>query len=140
MIILDTHIWVRWVQNPNELRQAQAEAIAEQEDDDNGYIGICATSIWEVAKLVELGKLRLFAETVDWFENALRYPRVHIINLTPAIAIRSTQVVPNARRRQSDDINDPSDQIIIAAAIVHDCPLVTSDGKIIAYPDVRTIH
>lgn len=140
MIILDTHIWVRWVQSSNELRQAQAEAIAEQEEDENGVIGICATSIWEVAKLVELGKLQLAADIADWFEYALGYPQVHIINLTPDIAIRSTQVVPNTRRRQSDDINDPSDQIIIATAIVQDCPLVTSDGKMIAYPDVRTIH
>ncbi len=140
MIILDTHIWVRWVEEPAQLRAAQMAAIIAQEDDINGVIGICATSLWEIAKLVELGRIQFDADLAHWFESALAYPQVRIINLTPAIAVRSTGIVERANRGQPEQINDPSDQIIIATAIVHDCPLVTSDGKIIAYPDVRTIH
>ena len=139
MIILDTHAWVWWVEDPEQLSEAQREAIEANERDDNG-IGICATSLWEIAKLVEYGRLNLSYDLPDWFSIALAYPGVYILGLTPAIAIRSTSVVERANRGQPEQINDPSDQIIIATAIVHNCALVTSDGKIMAYPDVRTIH
>ena len=139
MIILDTHVWVRWVEDPEQLSEAQREAIDANEREDNG-IGICATSLWEIAKLVEYGRLNLSYDLPDWFSIALAYPGVRILGLTPAIAIRSTSIVERVNRGQPEQINDPSDQIIIATAIVHDCLLVTSDAKIIAYPDVRTIH
>ena len=126
------------MEDPERLSEAQSEAIEANEKDDG--IGICATSLWEIAKLVEYGRLNLDHHLPDWFAIALAYPGVHILGLTPDIAIRSTSIVESANRGQPEQINDPSDQIIIATAIVHDCPLVTSDDKIIAYPDVRTIH
>ena len=139
MIILDTHVWVWWVEDPDLLSEAQRDTIEAHEREDDG-IGICATSLWEVAKLVEYGRLDLSYDLPDWFSIALAYPGVHVLELTPAIAIRSTGIVERRNRGQPEQINDPSDQIIIATAIVHDCALVTSDDKIIAYPDVRTIH
>jgi len=53
VIILDTHVWVWWVDGgaqlpPDYLALIQAEA-------ENG-LGVCAISCWEVAKLVELGR------------------------------------------------------------------------------------
>ena len=35
---------------------------------------------------------------------------------------------------------DPADQIIVATARVYDCPLVTSDEKILTYPHVTTVR
>jgi PIN domain nuclease of toxin-antitoxin system len=32
---------------------------------------------------------------------------------------------------------DPADQIIVATARIHDCPLVTQDAKILAYSHVN---
>lgn len=140
MIILDTHIWVRWVENPEHLRAVQMAAIADQENDNNGMIGICATSLWEIAKLVELGRIQMDTDLADWFGDALAYPKVRVIGLSPAIAIQSTQLPRNAQLPPNEQIRDPSDQIIVATAMLNKCPLVTSDSKIIAYPDVQTIH
>ena len=140
MIILDTHIWVRRVQEPSELRRAQLTAILAQENGSSGVVGICATSLWEVAKLVELERIQLDTDLTDWFENALAYPRVRIINMSPTIAIQSTQLPGNRRLPPSERIRDPSDQIIVATAIANKCPLVTSDGKIVAYTGVQTIY
>ena len=140
MIILDTHIWVWRVQEVGQLRPAQIAAILAQENNDAGVIGICATTLWEIALLVQRGRIQPSADLSDWFENALAYPRVRIVNLTPAIAIQSTNLMDNTHRNRSEQITDPSDQIIVATAMVNNCPVVTSDGKIIAYPDVRTIH
>ena len=140
MIILDTHIWVWWVEQLAQLRPSQIAAILTQENDDAGVIGICATTLWEIAMLVQRGRIQLGADLADWFENALAYPRLHIIGLTPAIAVQSTRLPGNSQLPRDEQIRDPSDQIIVATAMVNNCPLVTSDGKIVAYINVQTIY
>ena len=140
MIILDTHTWIWRVQEIAKLRPSQVASILAQESDNAGVIGICATSLWEVAMLVQRERVQLNADLADWFENALAYPQVRVINLTPAIAIQSTQLPRNTQLPPDEQIRDPSDQIIVATAIVNNCPLVTSDGKIVAYTDVQTIY
>ena len=130
MIALDTHIWIWLVQTPERLREAQLTAIM---NNLNGAIGICSTSIWEIAKIVELGGIQLNVELSQWFENALLYPGITTLNLTPAIAVESTRLPGDFHR-------DPSDQIIVATARINGCPLVTSDEKIRMYPYVETIY
>jgi len=56
MIILDTHIWVWWVDDSQQLRDRQRQII--QDNVQNG-LGVSAISCWEVAKLVEYGRLEL---------------------------------------------------------------------------------
>ncbi len=55
MIVLDTHIWVWWIQGDPRLTAVQLRAIQEQEAD---VLGVSAISCWEVAKLVERGRLQ----------------------------------------------------------------------------------
>lgn len=56
MIVLDTHAWVWWVHGDERLTPAQVEIIQASED---GVIGVSAISLWEIAKLVEYGRLEL---------------------------------------------------------------------------------
>ncbi|MCA6597230.1 MAG: type II toxin-antitoxin system VapC family toxin [Pseudanabaena sp. M046S1SP1A06QC] len=128
MIVLDTHIWIWWVHGDPKLSQTAKIAI---ESHESLAIGISVISCWEIAKLVEYNRLTLPCEISEWFEKALSYPAVQLLDLTPQIAITSTQLV-NFHR-------DPADQIITATAKVYDCPLVTMDTKILGYADVVTI-
>jgi PIN domain nuclease of toxin-antitoxin system len=130
MIVLDTHIWVWWVHEDERLTQAQREAITANETDT---VGISAISCWEIAKLVEYGRLELPSTLEEWFEQALNYPGVQLLALTPEIAIEST-------RLPGEFHSDPADQIIVATARVYGCSLVTLDDKILNYPHVTTIH
>jgi len=130
MIVLDTHIWVWWVHETEQLTPAQHDAIAANETD---LIGLSAISCWEIAKLVEYGRLELPSSLEEWFEQALSYPGVQLLALTPEIAIESTRLPGEFHR-------DPADQIIVTTARVYECPLVTSDDKILNYPHVRTIR
>ena len=130
MIVLDTHIWVWWVHGDARLTVSQAEAITANESD---VIGVTAISCWEIAKLVEYDRLELPCPLTDWFEQALTYPGIQILELTPQIAVESTQL-PGAFHR------DPADQLIVATARFYGCPLVTSDDKILNYPHVETIE
>lgn len=54
MIVLDTHVWVWWVHGDEQLTPAQRDAITANEAD---LIGVSAISCWEIAKLVEYGRL-----------------------------------------------------------------------------------
>ncbi len=129
MIVLDTHIWLWWVHDPSQLTKSQAEDLQQYEND---IMGVSIFSCWEVAKLVQLQRLDLPCPLRDWFELALEYPGIHLLQLTPEILIESTQLPGKFHR-------NPADQIIVATARVHDCPLVTSDGKILGYPYIETI-
>lgn len=62
----------------------------------------------------------------------LSYPGIRLLELTPEVAIESTQLPGEFHR-------DPADQIIVATARVHGCPLVTSDSKLLKYPHVEII-
>ena len=129
MIILDTHIWVWWVHGDQRLTSAQAQII---ESNETEAIGVSAISVWEVAKLVEYNRLELPCPLHEWFKEALSYPGIRLIDLTPDIAIESTQL-PGAFHR------DPADQIIVATARLYDCPLVTSDSKILNYRYIKAV-
>jgi PIN domain nuclease of toxin-antitoxin system len=86
VILLDTHIWVWWVQDDPRLTAAQP----------------------------------------------LAYPGIRLLDLTPHIAVDSTQL-PGVFHR------DPADQIIVATARVYDISLLTADQRILDYPHVRTL-
>lgn len=129
MIVLNTHIWVWWVHGDKRLTQTQIETITTHETD---IIGVSAISCWEIAKLVEYARLALPLPPQKWFEQALSYPGIRLLELSPEVAVESTQLPGEFHR-------DPADQIIVATARFYNCPLVTSDGKLLNYPHVNTI-
>src|SRR3972149_1934009 len=129
MIVLDTHSWVWWRHSDERLTQIQRETIAANETD---LIGVSAISCWEIAKLVEYGRLELPQPLEEWFEQALNYPGVQLLALTPEIAVESTRLPGEFHR-------DPADQIVVATARILKCALVTSDERILDYPHVKTV-
>ena len=77
MIVLDTHIWVWWVHGDERLTSKQLEFI---QDNETGEIGISAILLWEIAKLVENGKLELPFSLEKWITQALSYPGFRLLN------------------------------------------------------------
>ena len=128
MIVLDTHIWVWWVHGDARLSPSHRHLLEEHES--NG-LGICAISLWEVAQLVQCGRLVLPVKTDEWFQGALAYPGVTVLDLTPRIVIEST-------RLPSPFHADPADRMIVATARVFGCPVITADARLREYPHVET--
>lgn len=126
MIVLDTHVWIWWVQGDPRLRRASVEAIERAESTG---LGVSAISCWEIAKLVEHGRLTLPCAVEEWIATALAYPGMELVPLSPRIAVESTQL-------PGEFHNDPADQMIVATARVLGCPLMTADHKIRSYPHV----
>jgi PIN domain nuclease of toxin-antitoxin system len=129
MIILDTHIWIWWVNNSSRLTSAQRRHIELYSADG---LGISIISCWEVAKAFELGRLELSIPIEQWLEVATHYPNVRILPLTLPIVIESTRLQGFHR--------DPGDQFIVATSRIYKAPLLTADEKIIAYAGANTLH
>jgi PIN domain nuclease of toxin-antitoxin system len=127
VIVLDTHIWVWWVQGDPRLMPEQADVIRQFEPIG---LGVSAISCWEVAKLVQMQRLVFSCSVGDWVDQALKYPGVKLLSLTPQIAVESTML-------PGDFHKDPADQIIVATARIHQCAVLTADAKILAYPHVQ---
>ena len=127
MILLDTHEFIWWIHDDKALPNASRRAIIANEATG---LAISVITCWEIAKKVEIGKLELTMDVSDWIHQALAYPGVSVLNLTPAIAIESARLPQPFHR-------DPADQIIVATSRVLDIPLLTEDARIKAYPYVR---
>ncbi|TMQ34907.1 MAG: type II toxin-antitoxin system VapC family toxin [Planctomycetota bacterium] len=129
MILLDTHIFVWWVDGSPQLTPAQRKHL---EGSETSGLGVSVISCWEVAKLVELNRLVLRCPVAKWLEQALAYPGVRLLYLTPRIAVESTQLPGTFHR-------DPADQIIVATARIRGCPLLTADARILRYPHIKLL-
>ncbi|OGL49790.1 MAG: twitching motility protein PilT [Candidatus Schekmanbacteria bacterium RBG_13_48_7] len=129
MILLDTHIWIWFVDESNQLTAHHKQVIEHHKSDG---LGVSVISCWEVAKLVEYKRLKLACPIEEWMEVATNLPGVQLIELTPGIAITSTKLTGNFHR-------DPADQIIVATAQVYDLELMTIDDKLLKYEHVRTV-
>ena len=68
--------------------------------------GISVISCWEVAKLVEYGRLKLDRAVGLWLESALAESGVSLLHLHPRIVVESTQLPQPFHR-------DPADQLLV---------------------------
>lgn len=128
MILLDTHLWVWWILGDARLSGEHAQCIDRHRGDG---VGVSVISCWEVAKLIQLGRLSLPAPLDVWISMALRPTGVTLISLTSEIAIESTRL-PRPFH------HDPADGFLVAMARVLNCPLLTVDHHILQYPFVNT--
>jgi PIN domain nuclease of toxin-antitoxin system len=111
MLTLDTHIVVALLNG--ELTDRERELVA------GDTLAISDIVLWELAKLVELGRLELDFDDVE-FRTFLR--SVTVLPITIEIARASTTL---------DFKSDPADEIISATAIVEESPLLTRDRRIL---------
>lgn len=110
MLNLDTHILIALLRG--ELSEKEFALIV------NAQLAISDIVLWELAKLVQIGRLVLDLESAE-FRNCLR--ALTVIPITLEIARTSTTL---------DFSSDPADQIIAATSIVERIPLLTRDGRI----------
>jgi PIN domain nuclease of toxin-antitoxin system len=129
VIVLDTHIWVWWVHGDPRLTRAQQQII---EANEQVGLGVSVISCWEIAKLVEYKRLALPCPTLEWLHQALAYPGVRLLDLSPRIVTESTELPGEFHR-------DPADQLIVATARVLGYSLLSADEKILNYTHVQTL-
>ena len=110
MINLDTHVLIHALRD--EVRPHERDLLK-----DNPW-GISAIVLWELAKLIQIGRISL-----DLSEPAVEaaLSSIHVWPLDLDVARTSTQL---------DFRGDPADELIAATSIVHQVPLMTRDKHI----------
>ena len=110
MINLDTHILIFAL--TGELRPRERRLLTAQ------VWGISAIVLWELAKLVQLGRVE-----VDLADRTVRttLKAIHTWPINLDVASESTRL---------DFKGDPADELIAATSVVYDVPLLTRDRQI----------
>lgn len=130
MILLDTHVWLWWISDPERLPERALTAINKAKSEKS--IVISTISTWEIALLVEKGRLELSIDVRDWVRKTEGLPFVRFASIDNTIFLRSVSL-PGAFHA------DQADRIITATAITMGIPLITKDEKIRNYPHSHTI-
>lgn len=130
MNILDTHVWIWWLSNPEKLSQKANKII--QQAISNEMLYVSSMSVWEISMLVSRGRLELTMDVKDWIFNAESLPYFKFVPVNNNIAIKSV-LLPDFNYK------DPVDRIIVATAMSLDATLITRDEKILDYPHVKSI-
>lgn len=119
--LVDTHILVRWLIDPEKLSKDQARVMTEL-DRRREPFALSAITLLEIAVLIGTG--RIDADLEDLLGPLRDSPGVQILPLT----------IPVAREvwALGDSLRDPMDRTIVATARVHGLRLVTSDQRMIS--------
>jgi PIN domain nuclease of toxin-antitoxin system len=121
--LLDTHVVIWWLNDDRKLSRSHARLL-ERSERSGTAMGISAISLWEIAKLVERGRLDLTQSVDDSLEQLETSALVTILPLTGRVALES-------RRLGGRFHSDPIDQLIVATARCHGLTLLTADDRII---------
>ena len=130
VIVLDTHVWLWWISNPECLSEKAGAAVARAMADNMIYLS--SISAWEIAMLVKRGRLELTMDVADWIAKSEGLPFIHFIPVNNNIVIKSVHL-PGLFH------DDPADRIITATAMSMGAVLVTKDEKMLKYTYVQTL-
>lgn len=130
-VLLDTCALI-WMMNRQRMSEASLNAIRTAQTAHTGVF-VSAVTAWEIATLVSKGRLQISQSVETWFERAIALPGVRLAELSSAILIRST-TLPGSPPA------DPADRMILATARELGCPVVTRDGRMLAYGETGHVQ
>lgn len=127
MIFLDTHAWVGWNDVPERL-SARARASIERAQS----IGVSPLSCYEVAMLVQRGRIALNRDLRSWIRHALAAEGTVVADVHPNVALAAAELGPGFP-------GDRIDRLIYATAVELGATLVTKDRRLRAADPARTL-
>lgn len=128
--LLDTHVLLWWLHGDGPLSPGQLRILGAADGDSP--LRVSDISLWEVAMLQSLGRIRLKLPLRDWLEKAVAPPLVRRHGISPAIAAELA-ALPDWFH------GDPADRVLVATARVLGATLLTQDRRILESALVPTI-
>lgn len=119
--LLDTHAWIWWIDRDDRLGSQVIDTLDRLPPDNRPCL--CDISLWEVAMLVERGRLAFTVPLVDWLDAAAHPATVRLLPVTPTIAAEVAALPKRFHR-------DPADRLIVATSRALQLPLLTYDRRI----------
>jgi PIN domain nuclease of toxin-antitoxin system len=121
-LLLDTHIAL-WLDSGDDHLRSSTRALIDGCWRNGGAIFLSAVTAWEIALLVDIGRIDLDVPIEVWVKRFLERPGIEPVPLSHGPASRAYQLHRLEHR-------DPADRLLIATAIDLACPLVTYDERI----------
>lgn len=125
MLLLDTHVWL-WIAEGNSRRVGRRTRQLIARAEKRGEVRISPASIFEVATLHTLGRLRLARPVDSWIREAIDETGLRIAPVSPDVAIDAGLIARTA-------LPDPLDRLIVATARDRQATIVTADDRILQY-------
>ena len=116
--LLDTHAWIQCAVGES-LPPLVDQTLTRHAE----TLALADISLWEAAKLAELGRIQLSIPLVEFFRLAITQ-ELTVLPVTPAISGRVTDLEASGFHK------DPADQLIVATALVHGLRLISDDTRI----------
>jgi PIN domain nuclease of toxin-antitoxin system len=124
-LLLDTHI-VLWLDSGDNRLGSPTRELIDGCWQGGGTLCLSAISVWEIALLLDIGRIELDLPISAWLSRFLQRPGIRSVPFGHQAAARSYQLHHLQHR-------DPADRLLIATAIELACPLVTSDERILRF-------
>jgi len=119
--LLDTHAWIWWVDQDPRLGARTIAILDALPRDQRPFL--CDISLWEVAMLVERGRIELDLPLAEWLDAAAHPRSVQVVSIMPAIAA-AVAALPDSFHR------DPADRLIVATSRALGIPVLSHDRVI----------
>ncbi len=124
-LLLDTHIWLWSLLDPNRLGPAVSKAL----QNSNNELWLSPISIWEFLVLVSKGRIELTEKPETWIARAWRAGPFKEAPITYEVAVETGRTdLPH---------RDPADLFLAASARVFDLTLVTADQRLLKVAGLR---
>ena len=118
-LLLDTHIWLWALLEPELLAAPVRDALQSPENE----LWLSPVSVWEATMLAERGRVVVTSDVQAWVRGLLAALPRREAPLTFEVALMS--------RRLELAHQDPADRFIAASACVHELTLVTADERLL---------
>lgn len=125
-LLLDTHIWIWSLEEPARLGGRLRRRL-----DRSASLWLSPISTWELALLIERGRVHLDRPVRAWIDEAFRRAPLRDAAFSREVALRSREI--------GLDHDDPADRFLAATAAVHDLTLVTADTRLLAGTGYRVL-
>lgn len=117
MLVLDTSALLFWTVDPVKLSTSAREAI-----DTADHLIVSSISVWEIVLKVKRSRLEIGLPIEAYVAGLGALDRLRIEAVSVETWLKSVMLEWEHR--------DPADRVIVATAILHNCPLVSSDQTI----------
>jgi len=114
------------------MRLSRRAAAAIRSAVSRGGLAIASINLWEIAMLIARGRLSARGTPEAWIAELIRTSGVVVKEITPAVAVLSTQFPDSFS-------HDPADRLIAATARADGLALVTRDEKMRRSALLKTI-
>ncbi len=121
-LLLDTHVFIWWADQPEKLSQATLSAL----EDETNVLILSVVSVWEMQIKIQLGKLKLNLPLKELVESQQEANDLQLLSMELAHALALDSLPLHHK--------DPFDRLLIAQSIEEDATLVSADSEFSAYP------